>query len=158
MSNQLTQMSPLILYCLKRDFGGPIDIYQLLSSEADVLTGKRVVKVRKYHIHRAVVLPERMSRSEIMLRTSLHNKAFQNLHDEGSREFIIERRDARALWLLTPDDWIVYNHRKYQISIVENFEVDSGWVVTGKEDMGAPVDEVTEETVQSTLAITDEAT
>ena len=149
-------MSPLILYQLKRDYGSAIDIYQLLSSDADVETGKRVTKVKKYHIHRAIALPERMSRSEIMLRTSLHNKAFQNLHDEGTREFIIERRDAKALAMLTPDDWIIYKHRKFQISIVENFEVDSGWVVTGKEDMGAPAGEVLEHGAQSTLVVVGE--
>ena len=149
MGNQLQQMSPLVLYCLKRDYGGSIDIYKLLSSEADVETGKRVTKVQRYHVHRAIVMPVRMARSQIMLRTSLHNKAFLNLNDTGTREFIIECKDAKGLVEMTPDDWIVYNHHRYQISTVETFEVASGWVVTGKEPAGDVPQEVTEITVES---------
>ena len=136
--NQLQQMSPLVLYCLKRDFGGAIDIYKLVSSGTDLKTGKRLVEVNKYHVQRAVIMPVRMSRSQIMLRTSLHNKAFLNLHDEGTREFIIERKDVRQLTAITVDDYIVYNHQKYQLSAIEDYEAGSGWVVTGKVDIGAP--------------------
>ena len=41
-----------------------------------------------------------------------------------------------TLTTLTADDWIVYQGRKYQVSEVEAFEFDAGWIVTAKELVG----------------------
>ncbi len=153
--NFLQQMTPLLLYCLKRDYGGAIDLYQLTSSVTDVKTGVRTVEVTKYHIHRAIIMPVRMARAQLMLRTSLHNKAFYNLHDEGSREFIIERKDARGLTTITPDDYIVYEHQKYQIGSVEDYETGGGWVITTKVDPGGAAQEVQDAKVSDTLTLSE---
>ena len=146
----LQQMSPLVLYCLKRDFGAPIDIYKLLSSEVDPKTGVRSAETHIYRIKRAIVMPAKMTRAKLRLRGS-SNKDFINLYDETTREFIIEQKDARGLTALTPDDWIVHKDKKWQVASVEDFEVNSAWVVTTM-DAGVP-QQTKEVRVESVLSL-----
>jgi hypothetical protein len=102
------------------------------------------ISTTTYHVNRAVIMPARMSRSRISLGTSA-NKDFLDLYDSSAREFIIDRKDATGLRTLTPDDWIAYANRKYQIKTVESFEFDSGWVVTAVDIGAMPVQEVRSE-------------
>ncbi len=143
------------LYQLKKDYGAPIDIYKLVSSETNVRTGEKVITKTVTHVRRAVVVPARIDRvvnQSISLISA--NKEFVSggTYDASQRDFIIDRRDVPALPELTADDWIVYNRRKYQVKTVEAFEVDAGWVVTARELVGEVPEQILEERVKSTLA------
>ena len=129
----MTTLSPLVLYCLKRDYPASIDIYQLSTSTVDLSTGAKTVTTAKFHIARAVALPERMLRSKIIMRTANHE--FLNLADFGTREFIVDRKDAKGL-VPSTDDWIVHGTKKYQVASIETFECGGGWILTGKEMAG----------------------
>ena len=136
MSTQLHQMSRRALYMLKRQYGGPIDICKLVCSQTDVRTGQKTASTDVYHIRRAIIMPagwSRMKRPPI----SSANKDYVagGAHDTNTRDFIVDRRDAPDL-TLTSDDWIVCQGRKYQVSKVEAFEFDSGWIITAKESVG----------------------
>lgn len=136
MSTQLHQMSKRTLYMLKRQYGGPIDIYKLVDSQTDVRTGQKTVTTSAYRIRRVIIMPAGWSRVR-MPSISSANKDFVagGAHDANTRDFIVDRRDAPDL-TLTSDDWIVYQGRKYQVSKVEAFEFDSGWIITAKESVG----------------------
>jgi len=127
------------LYQLKKDYGAPIDIYKLVSSATNARTGEKVVTKTKTHVRRAVVVPAKIDR--IVQRTISiisANKQFVSGgdYDLSQRDFIVDRHDVPGLLELTADDWIVYNNRKYQVKTVEAFEVDAGWVITGRELVG----------------------
>ena len=49
--------------------------------------------------------------------------------------FIVEKRDIPGV-TLTPDDWIVFKLRKYQIEEFREFEFDTCWVITAKALLG----------------------
>jgi hypothetical protein len=110
-----------------------VDIYHLASSSVDLSTGKKIVTSVGYHVKSAVVMPARMTRSKVIMRTANHE--FLDLADFGTREFIVDRKDAKGL-SPTVDDWIVHNGHKYQIAVIEEFECGGGWVFSGKEISG----------------------
>jgi hypothetical protein len=122
---------------LKREYGGPIDIYKLLNSQTDVRTGQKVLSTKVYHVRRAIILPANFARFR-MPSLSSANKDFMagGAHDSSTRDFIVDRSDTGDLTTLTADDWIVYQDRKYQVSKVESFEFYSGWIISTKESMG----------------------
>ena len=127
------------LYQLKKDYGAPIDIYKLVSSETDARTGEKVSVKTVTHVRRAVVVPAKIDRiAQQTISVISANKQFVTggHYDMSQRDFIIDRHDVPTLPELTADDWIVYNNRKYQVKTVEAFEVDAGWVVTGRELVG----------------------
>jgi len=133
----LTREIQRVLYALKRQYGGAIDIYKLTTSETNVRTGQKIAATTVTHVRRAIILPARSWR-RVVRGISSANKDFLagGAYDANSRDFIVDRLDAPTLTTLTADDWIVYRGRKYQVSEVEAFECDAGWILTAKELVG----------------------
>src|SRR5690606_34521436 len=96
------------LYLLKRKFGVAIDIYILGSRTTDIQTGVTEVQKSRVRILKAIVLPEKLHRD----RPRGIEEAFKfrtgGEHDAGTRQFLVDRRDATNLSELTTDDWVVY--------------------------------------------------
>lgn len=160
INRNLNQRIRQALYQLKKDYGAPIDIYKLVSSDTDARTGEKNVTKTVTHVRRAIVVPstkDRVVQQTISIISA--NKEFVSggHYDMNQREFIIDRRDVPALPDLTADDWIVYNRRKYQIKTVEAFEVDAAWVVTARELVGETPEQIYDLRAESTLELTHDA-
>jgi len=134
----LNRQMQIALYALKRQYGGPIVIYRLLTSEVDPKTGEATVETIATRVKRAIVLPATMTR-EVVRNISLISADKLIVQgggfDTSKRVFIIDRRDARDL-VISQDDWLVYNGRKYQFEKIIEMEFDSGWIITGKVLLG----------------------
>lgn len=156
INRNLNQRIRQALYQMKKDYGAPIDIYKLVSSETDARTGEKVVTKSVTHVRRAIVVPSRTDRvAQQTISVISANKQFVTggHYDASQREFIIDRRDVPALPELTADDWIVYNRRKYQIKNVESFEVDAGWVIAARALVGETPEQVFDLRAESFLEL-----
>ena len=160
VNRNLNQRIRQSLYQLKKDYGAPIDIYVLVSSDTDVRTGMKRVAKKVTHVRRAIVVPSRIDRvAQQTISIISANKQFVTggHYDVSQRDFIIDRRDIPALPELTADDWIVYNRRKYQVKTVEAFEVDAGWVITARELVGEVPEQIFTLRAESRLELDDSA-
>jgi hypothetical protein len=138
-SYSLNQQIRRVLYALKRQYGGRINVYKLAASETDVRTGRKQQTVAVTRIERAIVLPGHTARKAIRgisLISANKTMVMGGTYDSQKRDFIIDRRDVPSLPALTADDWIVYQGRKYQVAEVDAFEFDAAWIVTAKELVG----------------------
>jgi len=146
-SYSLNQQIRRVLYALKRQYGGPIDVHKLTASTTDVRTGQRQQTVTVTRIARAPVLPGHTARKAIRgisLISANKEIVTGGTYDSQKRDFIIDRRDAPNLSTLTADDWIVCDGRKYQVAEVDALEFNAAWVVTAKELVG----EVPQQTIR----------
>jgi len=129
----LNRQMQIALYALKRQYGGPLIVYRLLTSEVDPKTGEATVETRATRIRRAIVLPATFTR-EVVRNISLISADKQLVqgggYDSSKRVFIIDRRDARNL-TISLDDWLIWGGHKYQPEKIEEMEFQSGWIVTG---------------------------
>ena len=126
------------MYMLKRQYGGTVDIYRLLSTDTDMKTGVVTATKDMTRIDRAVVLSAKVSREvkqSISMISSNKEMVMGGTHDERTRIFIVDRTDCPDL-VLTKDCWLLYNEKKYAIDYFEESEVDSSWVIVGKELVG----------------------
>lgn len=125
-----------VLYALKRQYGGPINIYCCLNETVDYDTGTSIRTKEVIHVKRAIILPAKVLREAVQnISVISANKSFimGGTYDSNTRLFIVDRRDVKAeLPELTESDWVVYDGRKYQVKQFEDFEFDSAWVITGK--------------------------
>ena len=138
-SYSLNQQIRRVLYALKRQYGGQIDVHKLSASETNVRTGQKLQTVTVTRIKRAIVLPGHTARKVIRgisLISANKMMVTGGSYDSQKGDFIIDRRDAPGLPALTADDWIVYQGRKYQVAEVDAFEFDAAWIVTAKELVG----------------------
>jgi len=135
----LNQQIRRVLYALKRQYGGQIDVHKLNASETNARTGRKQQTVTVTRIKRAIVLPGHTARKAIRgisLISANKTLVTGGTYDSQKRDFIIDRRDTPGLPALTADDWIVYQGRKYQVAEVDAFEFDAAWIVTAKELVG----------------------
>jgi hypothetical protein len=145
----LNQRIRHVLYALKRQYGAAIAIHKLKDSSTNVRTGKKVTATEVINVPRAIVLPGHSTRKAIRgISLISANKMLVEggTYDSNSRDFIVDRLDAPGLTTLTPDDWIVYQGCKYQVSEVQSFEVDAALIITAKQLVG----EVPQATVVAT--------
>lgn len=139
VNRHLNQRIRLVLYGLKRQYGGSIDIYQKGSQSVDYETGAKTINKDVIPIRRAIILPAKVLREASQTISVISaNKAFiyGGTYDSSTRMFIIDRRDVPELPELTEDDWIVYDGRKFEIKQFEMAEFDSAYVITGKAVLG----------------------
>ena len=149
------------LYMLKRQFGGTIDIYTLLSSNTDPRTGEVVDNKEVVNVDRAIILPARITR-EVKKNISQisANKMFVygGTYDAGTRMFIVDTRDMPKDFEFTNDDWIVYNSRRYDIKTIEEFEQRTAWTIVAKEVSGVRPEQVLFAHVTDQLSMSQEVT
>ena len=134
----LSRLIRKVLYNLKRQYGGTIDIYTLVSSVADPKTGVVTAVKNVIHVDRAVVLPARVTREVKKSISQISaNKMFVvgGTYDASRRLFIIDRDDVPDLDL-TNNSFIVYRGRKYEIEAVQEMEFETAWMTTCRELIG----------------------
>jgi hypothetical protein len=134
----LTRSIRQTLYMLKRQFGGTINIYTLVSSDTDPQTGDVVAVREVVNVDRAIILPARVTREVKKSISQISaNKMFVvgGTYDAARRLFIVDRNDVSDLDL-TNNSYVVYRDRKYEIEQVQEFEFETAWIITGRELMG----------------------
>jgi hypothetical protein len=142
---------------LKRQYGGPIHIYHLVSSSTSTRTGVKSVVTSSYHVNRAVVMPAGYSRQRLPSLAGNANNVVSGSRDMSVRDFIVDRKDAVGLTDLTSDDWIGYESKKYQIESVDSYEFNAAWLVTAKELKGEVPQQTVSIGVGSELGMTEVA-
>ncbi len=134
----LTRSIRQTLYMLKRQYSGTIDIYTLVSSNTDPRTGEVVTNKEVVSVDRAIILPARITREVKKSISQISaNKMFVvgGTYDAARRLFIVDRNDVPDLQL-TNNSYVVYRNRKYEIETIQEFEFETGWIITGRELMG----------------------
>jgi hypothetical protein len=140
----LKRQVQIALYGLKRQYGGAIVIYRRLSSTVDTKTGQPTVRSAATRIPRAVILPAKTTREverNISLISANKQMVMGGGYDSSKRVFIIERRDAPSL-VLTKDDWIAYDGRKFAIESIED-DLEAAWVIVAKHLVGEAAASIT---------------
>ena len=138
MNRYLNQRMRAVLYGLKRDYGGRIDVYKKGAVTSNARTGERTINKSVTLIDRAIILPADVARREvrgISLISANKNLVMGGGYDNSVRVFIVDRRDTPDL-SLSKDDWIVFENLKYEIHSFDDFEFDTGWVITAKALLG----------------------
>jgi hypothetical protein len=125
-----------LLYTLKRQYGGPADVYQLVSSDTTYTTGVKKKFYRKTVISKCIILPVKVVRevaTSITVVAANKMMVYGGSYDAGTRQFIFDARDLAANFDFQKDDFILYNGRRYEVKSFEELEFHTGWNVIGKE-------------------------
>jgi len=120
---------------MKKEYGGQITVYRLSDVTTNLDTGVRTTTKDSVVVRRAVVLPNKLTRDVIQSISliSANKQVVQGgTYDPGTRSFIIDRTDVPN-WELRQDDWIIYDGKKYDIKVIEEFEQSTAWLITARE-------------------------
>lgn len=136
--NRLVQET---IYGLKKQYGAKVTLYRLLSAATDYDTGVKTASKESLDVQKCAILPSSEARrflTSIAFITASKNFVSPGIQgwDQGQRGFVFDARDCRG-WEFEPEDWIVYRDRRYEITVSERLEFDTGWLVIGKEVKGS---------------------
>lgn len=134
-----------ILYSLKRQYSGRVDVYKLGSTATDYETGEKTYTRTMICVPKCIVLPVKIQREVVQSISQISaNKMFVygGTYDAGTRMFIIDARDLPANYEITDDDWLIYDNRRYDIKSITEFEQHTGWIVIGKEIKGVRPEQI----------------
>jgi len=134
----LKRQIQLVLYSLKRRFGGTILIHHTLSSTTDPKTGHTTVQASTVRIPYAVILPVKIEREverNISIISANKQMVMGGGFDTGTRAFIVERRDAPSLQVVK-DDRIIYGDSSYSIESIEECDYSTAWILIGRKLVG----------------------
>jgi len=122
----------IILYRLKRNFGLPAIIRRPLTSIQDVTTGQITRTFLDIPIKKVIILPTKDLRNyiyDLAFIAASKNFTEGGLFDEKVRAMIIDIKDAPKGFVLTMNDHIVFETRRYEIKSFELAEHNQGWVL-----------------------------
>jgi hypothetical protein len=144
-----------VIYDLKRDYGGPIDIYQNVVGETDFKTGEKTITKRHWIVRRAIRLPRNIHRDAIYSATGNTLFAYGNVIELADRNIIIDWRDLPAGFNFKEENWyVVIEASHYEIVKVIEFDNRAAIFVILKQLIGAPREAIVEIDVQSNVAAT----
>jgi hypothetical protein len=147
------------IYDLKRRYGAPVDVYKLLSNQSDPKRGTVDTQVEVYPLDRVIVLPNKLNKAEhrtISIISANKQMLQGGWYEADGRNFIIDRLDLPGVELTT-DDWLVFQGRKYAFESLNEYELDMGWIVTGKALTGEAPQQVFKVKAESFVEFTSNA-
>ena len=130
------------LYKLRNDYGiNNIGWYHTLSSTTDYTTGVLSPTRTKYTIKRAVSLPmtdmRKFSYALSFLGAAGPQFSYGGYFDLVDRVLIIRNKDLPKDFVRDNDDFIIINHKRYDIQRVQEFETERCLLVHIRELEGA---------------------
>ena len=145
------------IYAMKRQYGARIDLYRVVSSETDHLTGEKTVVKEVHRIRRAPVLPYTMRRDvtqTISIISADKQFVYGGFYDSARREIIIDARDIPSDWEIRPEDYMVFESSRWEVVSIQKFEYDTGWVIGVKNLPNMPAYEIRDVLVTQDMSIT----
>lgn len=139
---RLIQFIRRCIRSLKKDYGNPITVYSQGEATTNYATGVKTVTRESKYISRAIVLPSRIKPDAIQTISiiSSNKKIVQGgTFEAGKRTFIIDRSDVDSDWIVTTQDWIVYDGKRFDILQVDEYEYKTAWLIQAKVVEGAEV-------------------
>lgn len=150
------QLIKKVLYRLKRSYGCPIAVYRQSPQTIDLATGKSSITRTSIEIKRAVVLPSKIHRGftfDIGYLKANSNFTYGAVYTDATREIIIDRHDLPKGYTLDATDefYVVYQGKRWEIKVVEEFEFNLAYYLTLARVDGAIVNAIINERVRDHL-------
>jgi hypothetical protein len=149
------------LYKLKQNYGFPLDIYRVLRNDVNLATGRKTVLKTKFPVRRAILIQAPMLARkfsyDLTYLAANKNFAYGALYDVESTAFLIAVDDLPRGFVPTLDDYVIYNHKRYNVTEAELLDHKMAFFLKLKEAKGATVHEVHDVSVTSNIFIAQEA-
>lgn len=146
-----------VIYSLKRQYGGPVDVYQNVIGPTNYETGQRSVTKNKWSIRQAIRLPRDIMRDALFDQLGNRVFAYGNMVQLADRTIIIDWRDLPTM--IGDDNWyVIIDGHHYEIVRAEAFDNNAALFVVLKELTGQALEQVVSIDVTDNIATTPTAT
>lgn len=145
------------LYNLKRQYPLPIMLCSTVTS-TDLETGLQSEILTKYSITKAIVMPTRETREILSSLKTIAPYNQGSTIDSRYRRIIIDLRDLPPTHIVTLNDFIIFNAKRYELKQVQEFEHQEAIILYIDMTQGAPVNDTISLAVADIITPQDGAT
>jgi hypothetical protein len=127
------------LYSLKQEYGFEVTFYNITSESVDYKTGQRANVTSHLNVRKVIILPRKLTSKfefDLAYIAAGKNMTYGGLYQTGTRKLIVDRRDVGDFEIKV-DGYFTWEGKRYQIDSVEDFELNTGWVIVGRVVEGA---------------------
>lgn len=149
-NNKLINLNNAI-YILLKDYGFIIDIYRV-NETVDLKTGRKVTQRQKYHINKALLLPNAVFRD--FTYAILRNPDIRGTLDVSERHVLINQKYLPRGFELRKEDYIIFNNKKYEIVLITSMELADFWYLRIKQVEGQVKYEIHDRKLRSRFKMT----
>lgn len=142
------------IYMLKRSYGFPLVLYTILSEEADLETGRKRPTYSFLNVQRGVILPDATAWQFI---APAKQYTPRGLFAQGTRAILIDWQDVRD-YEITVDSHVVYDGKDYVVSNVQEYELQTAYILNVKAVDGSEVVDPSRPDVVDTITFSDTVT
>ena len=150
----LSKMIRKTIYRLKWRYGCPIGLYSYSRGEYNPATGITEMTVSRIKITRAIVFPAEVHKNFFYSISFIRaNSNFVTGGDVeiGDRQFIIDAKDLPRRYQVVLNQYIIWEHKRYDITKVYGLEYGTGWFINARQVKNNDVGEIHETKLSHTL-------
>jgi hypothetical protein len=159
-NKSLNRLARRVLYSMKKEYGNKVDVYKMVSSDTDHLTGEITVVKQVTRIRKAIVMPSALIRDvgqTISVISSDKQFVYGGAYDLSSRIMVLDPVDLPKDFEICPTDYIAYKHSRWDVvQVVKDEGLNGAWIVTVKNVPNMPVYEIIDILVSSDMALVEE--
>lgn len=153
-----TRFIKQVLYQLKKEFGFEITIHRVVSETKDLENGTIEPVIITQRVRRAIMLPDDSQRKfeyDLAFIAAAKNFTYGGFYDTSIRRVIIDVADLRGFEVAI-DDYFIWNEKRWNISRIDWFELQTGIVLYAKMVEGTVRYQVSTLSLESTVTFSDE--
>lgn len=127
-----------VLYNLKRRYGGVVTFHREVNNN-DYRNGVNDLTILDWKFQKVIVLPRSLEQKFVYdLSYIANNKNFTMgaVFDTSAKRIILDARDKRD-YEPALRDYFVIQGKRYDITQIDAFEFDTGYVITGQQTEGS---------------------
>lgn len=145
MAENMLKFIKEVIYSLKRDYGGPIDIYQNVDIVVDRATGQQTMSKNKWHVNRAIRLPRGIHRDAIFTSTGKTAFAYGNEIQLADRQIIVDLKDLPPGFKMGDENWyVIMDKQRFEVKSVEEYDNNAALYIILKQLTAAPLEQIVE--------------
>jgi hypothetical protein len=118
---------------MKREFGVPVDLYEVQPGITDLATGHKTDLVKRHSIERVALLPTKAEVKYNFEQSMPKNFRYGATYDTSEKHFLIDGIDLPVGLRITRNFYIVFNGHRYNVDKIDTIDLNVAYLVTGKE-------------------------
>lgn len=160
VQNNNTRIMRKVLYALKQQYEEIVDIYTPGASSVDFSTGSQTIPYTPTRCSRTIVMEATISTlakfSQTVQGTTKPTISGGYLNT-GDRIFIFDAKDLPKDFQFSPDQYLVFNHIRYEVKDIQTFGKNIGYMVVATETRTTPPNEINVLSVYDYIVFSEES-
>ncbi len=153
MIRRQTRFIRRVLYSLKKEFGFDITFHKMLDQTLNLEEGTSTQTFEIKRVRRAIILPDSKRDTfeyDLAFIAAAKNFTYGGSYTTSTRRIIVDKQDLGD-YVIELRDYIIWNEKRWEVSKLDSYELETGFIVQVRLVEGVVRYQITEENLESAV-------